>query len=318
MSAYTESPGDATGPWPETGPPTGHYCIGLGPDGGMDEGDLDGIIARYAEDTLDLARHVGDDPYDIDDTVWHGVHSGAYAPMTVHDSVTPRTIAQKLEEKMYDEVKETPVEFLRSVAEDAKADLAQIGLGVGATTAGYTTLEPPEGNVVAAVSTPYIGMGLKGLNDKFGPESLIEGAVEAVKYREMPAREVHQNLIDNVMDDLYLVDIQYRDRDLGEVDTIVENEGLAGLERRGLMAPQAFWQLSLQDEDELDVPCKFYALVLDQSKKKRDLRMIANMYTDETLEDEDDVLGTGFVHAVDDLLEPGPDEGGVPPAAGPA
>ncbi len=300
MSATFEPDSGSESDIETTGPPRdplpGIPDVGDGDDGGPAPEDIDERLHRICGEAFtsreDLEGEYAEKLVELQRTPYHSYEFGdsPWSPdftthVTVGPDMGPGDIAEAVVRGSRDHLQGDPVDTVRTVYDEAKAEAGLIAAGGAAI--GYGLTNPGDAAVMGAqIPTDFLfeigfglgGAGATGMHNKLGPKSILGGVKDALS-GERPLREEHQELLDTITDDLYIVDTQQRDRDLGELDDIANHRGYDGLEEDGIMAGAGYEAMKKKDEAEVG-PCSFYAMVLDGTADKFRLRHVVEEYTE--------------------------------------
>lgn len=237
-----------------------------------------GAALLWAEQEFDSGDAV-ENLLEVDgDDTWDDWSIGASASLTVHEDVELKTITDLLEAEMYEQVRSSPGDFAREVLQRKKWALGQIGFGLAGTAGGlYFGLEQQEPGSfeVAGFSAPWIVNGWKMLHNEFGPRDVYEGVKHIATNRQLPPRAGHEELIQGALEDLYVIDIDYLERDLGDLDDLVQEYGLDELnERHGIDLDKETYNMVKKKLDSNLEDAKYLKLVWDPTEDKRYLEQI--------------------------------------------
>lgn len=263
---------------------TEEYCLTCCSDGEYELDQLSDTLPRYgeallwAEQQFDAEDGV-EDLLELDgEDIWDDWSIGASASLTVHEDVGLETIAGLLEAEMYQQVRSTRTAFLEEVLKEEWWALSKIGTGVAGTAASVSYAmgsgDPLVGEIGAGLSLTWAGDGWKMLHNEFGPRDIYEGVKHIATNRELPPRAQHERLIESALDDLYVIDIDYIERDLGEIDDLVQQYGPEELEERGIPLDSDTYNMVNKKLDSDLEDAKYLKIVWDPTEEKKYLQQV--------------------------------------------
>lgn len=283
-------------------------CIANCTEGGEYQLDqLSDALPRYGEALLWAEKRFDSQNgvetlFEVDgQEVWDDFGIGGSVSLTVHEDVEMENIADLLEAEMYEQVRSEQWDFVREVIQKEKWALAKIGLGLGGTAASLSYAlgngDPLIGELGAGISATIAGDGWKMLHNEYGPRDVYKGVKHIVKERELPPRGKHEELVDGAMDDLYIIDIEYLEPDLGDLDEIVEQYGPEELEEMGYpIDPETYDMINKKLDSDLE-GAKYLKLVWDPTEDKKYLQqVIGESFVEQEFNHPADLFASEYGH----------------------
>lgn len=233
--------------------------------------DLSEFIPTYAEALLNAEKDY-QNRSGVDGSLWD-IHGQGYGtPLSVREDVTMDTVYQLFESQIDAELNPSRRDTVnRAVEERPWPTLKVLGGSAGLAAGGYvaaaqgdvTTLEAVNDIVDPAVRAfePFASEAAAGA---FG--GLLDGAREFAM--EFDPQEYASELRDCALDHLYLVDVEYHQPDLGDIEDVVAERGVDALERDGIMSPGQWEMIRKQREDDIDDPVRLLFVVWDPTDER--------------------------------------------------
>lgn len=248
--------------------------------------DLHDFVPLYSEAILNAEKEYRDsDFFDEDGEVtWDIMGIGAGTPLRVRDGVSMEHVFRLFENSMEEQVSRSRLEVLKDTVEDKKKASAKVAGGATAALAGgYVAAENGD---IEALKT--FGQGLSNAVDAFEPfasgaalggvGALLDGGWEI--QRDFDPDRYFEDLKEGALEHLYVIDVDYHQRDLGEIDRMVEMHGVEYLEEKNIMSEGQYEMMKRWWEDDSE-PVRLLFTVWDPTDDRRIVQHVMNEYFDE-------------------------------------
>lgn len=209
---------------------------------------------------------------------------GASAFIPVNESVEMEEIINLLEEEMYTQMRNDHWDVLKEIIQRKWGELGKIGLGATGFLSGtYIGLQyqTPGAFETAVVSFPWMISGAREIYDEFGPRNFYSGVEHFVDEREIPPSALYDEIVQDTLDNLYIIDIEYVEADLGEMDEIMEQYGTGEFEEHGISIDQdTYGEANKKLDSDLEDK-KHFNIVWSPTDEKRYLKQVIGTSFDE-------------------------------------
>ncbi|MFB6265450.1 MAG: hypothetical protein ABEI07_00010 [Candidatus Nanohaloarchaea archaeon] len=243
------------------------------------------FIPLYAEAVLNSERkYKNTEIFDEDGETWDIMGVGAGTPLRVREGVHREHIFNLFENSMEEQLTRSWVEVLEDTLREKTKASAKVGGGVlAAVGGGYIAVENGE---VEALRP--IGDALSPVVDvlePFASEAALAGAAAVLDggweiQNDFNPDRYFEELKEDALDHLYIVDVDYHERDLGEIDRLVERHGTEYLEEENIMSEGQYEMMKKWWEED-EEPVRLLFTVWDPTEDRRMVQHVLNEYFDD-------------------------------------
>ncbi|MFB6294270.1 MAG: hypothetical protein ABEI97_00775, partial [Candidatus Nanohaloarchaea archaeon] len=248
---------------------------------------------------------------DHDDHEWKNKVVGVdYSDLCVDQDTELAEVAELFEYLIDEEVYDTWRDLGRAAWRDDKDYLAAIGAGTGVVggVVGATLIAPESASQLDTViditlgsgGTGMAGWGWKNLHNKYGPD---DGVINGLRHiletgGRPPASRRGQQVRDDALDNLILLDPDYRKLGGGELEQRIQEEGEQFFKDKPIDSKEEWEELLRIPEEEARHSCKYIVAVLDPTPEKSHFWSVFDTYfPDHDADSVDDILGSDVAYS---------------------